>query len=41
MIDLFGSIIMVKDCYESDIESIDMLECDVAFLAKGAAFLPF
>ena len=30
---------MAQECYESDFELIDVLECDLAFLAKGAAFL--
>ena len=30
---------MALECVESDFESIDALECDLAFLAKGAAFL--
>ena len=30
---------MAYECYESDFELIGVLECDLAFLAKGAAFL--
>ena len=36
---LFGSIILAQECNESDFEWIDLLECDLAFLAKGVAFL--
>ena len=38
-IDLFGSMIIVCKCYESNFEYFDVLLCDLAFLAKGAAFL--
>ena len=39
MISLSGSIIMALECYEIDFELIDVLMCNLAFLAKGAAFL--
>ena len=38
-IDLFGSIIIVYEWYETNFEYFDVLLCDLAFLAKGAAFL--
>ena len=41
MISLFGSILKVWECYESDFELIDIHLWDLAFLAKGVAFLTF
>ena len=38
-IDLFGSIIIIDKCYESNFKYFDVLLRDLAFLAKGAAFL--
>ena len=38
-IDLFGGIIIMYECYETNFEYFDVLLCDLAFLAKGAAFL--
>ena len=38
-IDLLGSIIIIDKCYESNFKYFDVLLCDLAFLAKGAAFL--
>ena len=36
---LFGSMIIICKCYESKFEYFDVLLCNLAFLAKGAAFL--
>ena len=38
-IDLFGSIIIMYECYETNFAHFDVLLCNLAFLAKGAAFL--
>ena len=38
-IDLFGDIIIMYECCESNFENFDMLWWYLAFLAKGAAFL--
>ena len=38
-IDLFGSIIIMYECYETNFAPFDVLLCDSAFLANGAAFL--
>ena len=38
-IDLFGSIIIMYEWYETNFEYFDVHLCDLAFLAKGAAFL--
>ena len=38
-IDLFGSIIIMYEWYETNFEYFDLLLCDLAFLAKGVAFL--
>ena len=38
-IDLFGSIIIMYEWYETNFEFFDVLLCDLAFLAKGVAFL--
>ena len=37
--DLFHSIKIIYKCYESNFEYFDVLLCDLAFPAKGAAFL--
>ena len=38
-IDLFGSIIIMNEWYETNFEYFDVLLCDLAFLTKGAVFL--
>ena len=38
-IHLVGNIMIMYECYESNFENFDVLLCDLAFLAKGAAFL--
>ena len=38
-IDLFGSIIIMYECYETNFAHFDLLLCNLAFLAKSAAFL--
>ena len=39
-IDLFGSIIIIFECFESNFEKFDVLLRDLAFLDKGVAFWP-
>ena len=38
-IDLFGSIIIMYECYETNFAHFDVLMYNLAFLAKGATFL--
>ena len=38
-IDLFGSMIIMYECYETNFAHFGVLLCNLAFLAKSAAFL--